>query len=296
MSTRRPALVVAVAVVLLAACRPTTAGDTASDSSATTETRETRETVETIAYGPGPDQVLDLHLPDGDDVVPVVVLLHGGFWRDIYVRDLTDPLARALAERGYAAVNLEYGRVGGTGGWPRTFEDVAAGIDHLGELDHPRLDLARVAVIGHSAGGLLATWTAVRAGLPDDAPGADPAVVPVAVVSLAGVNELTRAAEEGLGAGAPQDLLGGRPAEVPDRYRVADPAQRLPLDVPWLGVHAETDDSVPLDMTIGFAARLEAAGGDATVEIVAGDHMSVIEPGAGSFAVVLDWLSARLDP
>ncbi|MBW3620844.1 MAG: alpha/beta hydrolase [Actinobacteria bacterium] len=249
---------------------------------------------ETIAYGPGPDQVLDLHLPAGDDAVPVVVLLHGGFWRDVYVRDLTDPMARDLARRGYAAVNLEYGRVGGTGGWPRTFEDVAAGLDHLAELDHPRLDLDRVAVVGHSAGGLLATWTAARPSLDAGAVGASPAVVPRVVVSLAGVNELTRAAEERLGAGAVRDLLGGGPDEVPDRYAVADPTRHLPLAAPWVGVHAERDDSVPLDMTTGFAELLREAGGDVTVEIVAGDHMSVIDPSRESWEVVLGLLEDHL--
>lgn len=272
---RRLTLLLVVALMLLGACRPPT--PEGSD-------------IDTIAYGPGADQVLDLHLPDGDGVVPVVVLLHGGFWREVYVRDLTEPLARDLADRGYAAVNLEYGRVGGTGGWPRTFEDVAAGLDHLAALDHPRLDLSRVAVVGHSAGGLLATWTAVRPRLDAEAVGGDPAVVPCAVVSLAGVNDLTRAAEQRLGAGAVQDLVGGGPEEVPDRYAVADPTRNLPLAAPWLGLHAEADDSVPLHMTTGFAEELREAGGDATVEIVAGDHMSVIEPGRASWPIVVRFI------
>lgn len=246
--------------------------------------------METIAYGPGPDQVLDLHLPDGDGVVPVVVLLHGGFWRDVHVRDLTDPLARDLAARGHAAVNLEYGRVGGTGGWPRTFEDVAAGVDHLATLAHPRLDLGRVLVVGHSAGGLLASWTAARPSLPAGAPGAGPAVVPAAVASLAGVNLLTRAAETGLGEGNPTvALLGGGPDEVPDRYAVTDPVRLLPLACPWLGLHAHDDESIPLDMTTRFAERVREAGGDATVELVDGDHMSVIDPGGDAWEVVLRW-------
>ena len=285
MSRTSPLLaLLAVAVLVLAACRPATPED------------PTMPQLETISYGPGPDQVLDLHLPAGDDAVPVVVLLHGGFWRDVYVRDLMDPMARALAQRGYAAVNLEYGRVGGTGGWPRTFEDVAAGLDHLADLDHPRLDLDRVAVVGHSAGGLLATWTAARPSLDAGEVGASPAVVPQVVVSLAGVNELTRAAEEGLGAGAVQDLLGGGPDDVPDRYAVADPTRNLPLAAPWVGVHAERDDSVPLDMTTGFAELLREAGGDVTVEIVAGDHMSVIAPSRESWQVILRLLEDHLRP
>lgn len=248
--------------------------------------------IQTIAYGSGPDQVLDLHLPAGGARVPVVVLLHGGFWRDVYVRDLTHPLAEDLAARGLAAVNLEYGRVGGTGGWPRTFEDVAAGVDHLATLGDPRLDLDRVAVVGHSAGGLLATWTAVRASLPDGAPGGSPVVVPRVVVSLAGVNLLSRAADTRLGDGAPAiALLGGGTDEVPERYDVADPARRLPLAAPWVGVHAEDDESIPLEMTTRFAELQRDAGGVAAVELVDGDHMSVIDPSRASWQVVLHRLA-----
>ncbi|MGA1367302.1 MAG: alpha/beta hydrolase, partial [Blastocatellia bacterium] len=45
------------------------------------------------------------------------------------------------------------------GGWPGTFDDIADGIDHLRKLarDHP-LDLGRVVVTGHSAGGHLTLW------------------------------------------------------------------------------------------------------------------------------------------
>lgn len=291
-------LVAVVVVSVLAACgtgaplSPAPPDDRGAPAPGTTTPTE-GPPIETLAYGSGPDQVLDLHLPDGTRPVPVVVLLHGGFWRDVYVRDLTEPLARDLVRRGYAAVNLEYGRVGGTGGWPRTFEDVAAGIDHLASLEHPRLDLDRVAVVGHSAGGLLATWTATRPSLTDDAVGGGPAIVPCAVVSLAGVNELIRAAEEGLGAGAVEDLLGGGPEDVPERYAVADPARQLPLAAPWLGVHAEADGSVPVDMTTGFAEAARAAGSDVTVELVAGDHMSVIDPSRPSWDVVLTYLADR---
>ena len=55
--------------------------------------------------------------------------------------------------------NLEYRRVGSGGGWPATFDDVAAGIDLLADLD---VDTTRVVAIGHSAGGHLAVWAGGR--------------------------------------------------------------------------------------------------------------------------------------
>ena len=119
-------------------------------------------------YGSDPAQFGELWLPDGGQLGTVVVL-HGGFWQAAYDLSLGRPLAADLAARGYAAWNLEYRRVGGGGGWPATFEDVAAGIDLLAALP---VETSRVVAVGHSAGGHLGVWAAGRAGLPDGAPGA----------------------------------------------------------------------------------------------------------------------------
>ena len=51
-----------------------------------------------IAYGDHPDQVANLHLPAGEGGPwPVVVVVHGGFWRRRWDRTTTTPLARKLA-------------------------------------------------------------------------------------------------------------------------------------------------------------------------------------------------------
>ena len=109
-------------------------------------------------YGAHPDQWADLYLPDRRAETGVAVVIHGGFWRSRYDASLGAPLAAALADRGYAAWNLEYRRVGAGGGYPETLHDVAAGIDLLRTVDG--LDLSRVVPIGHSAGGQLAVWAA----------------------------------------------------------------------------------------------------------------------------------------
>jgi acetyl esterase/lipase len=84
-------------------------------------------------YGPDPAQFGELSLP-GRPALGTVVIIHGGFWQAAHDLSLGRPLAADLAARGYAAWNLEYRRVGGGGGWPATFEDVAAGIDLLAAL------------------------------------------------------------------------------------------------------------------------------------------------------------------
>jgi len=189
-----------------------------------------------------------------------------------------DDLAADLAARGWAAWNVEYRRVGlgGGGGWPETGADVAAAIDHLAELDAP-LDLGRVAAVGHSAGGHLALWAAGRS---------DARVPLTAAVGQAAISDLDRAAAAGVCGGMVERLLGGTPARVPDRYREASPARRLPLQIPALLVHGGRDDAVPVEMSRRFAAE---AGCDLVV-LEADGHFEHLEPGSRAWATVIEWL------
>src|SRR4051812_50198472 len=81
---------------------------------------------EVVAYGSDPAQFLELTLPEADGPAPVAVVVHGGFWRAAYGVDLARPLAAELAAAGWAAVAVEYRRVGAGGGWPATCADVPA--------------------------------------------------------------------------------------------------------------------------------------------------------------------------
>ena len=229
-------------------------------------------------YGTHRSQVAELSLPDGPGPHPVVVLVHGGCWRQRYDRHLMDALAADLAARGWAAWNIEYRRVGlrAGGGWPETGADVAAAIDHLAELDAP-LDLARVAAVGHSAGGHLALWAAGRE---------KARVLLAAVVGQAAVSDLEVASAQGVCGGMVEQLVGGTPQQVPDRYRVASPARRLPLRVPALLVHGDRDDTVPVQMSRDFAA---AAGCD-LAELAGDGHYEHLEPGSRAWATVVEWL------
>ncbi len=231
----------------------------------------------TIPYAPGPHRFGELTLPVGPPR-GVVVVVHGGFWRHAYDLSLGRPLAADLAAAGLAAWNVEYRRVGGGGGWPATFDDVAAAVDALAGPVHEAagggLPLDRVVALGHSAGGQLAAWLAARPGLPPDAPGAHPRVRLRGAVSQAGVLDLVDAAKHGLGQGAVVDLLGGPPDAVPDRYALASPVARVPIGVPVLGVHGTADDRVPVRQTERFAA---ASGGRWT-RLPGVDHFAVIDP------------------
>lgn len=253
----------------------------------------------THAYGREPDQVADLWLPgDGPAAqhrYAVVVLLHGGFWRERYRRDLMAPLAVDLAARGYAAWNVEYRRVGGHGGWPATLEDVAAAIDHLASLDAV-LDPARVAVVGHSAGGHLALWAAGRACLPAGAPGARPLVRPAAVVGQAPVADLRAADAAGLSAQAVRELLGGDEHEVPVRWAVADPIRLVGHGTRTLLVHADDDADVPPALSIAYREAAGRAGDPVELRRVGGGHDAHLDPSAPAWRVAVAWLAGELPP
>jgi acetyl esterase/lipase len=241
-------------------------------------------------------QRAELHLPAGRGPHPVVVTIHGGSWAAGVTKVVMRGLARDLARRGYAAWNIEYRRVGRGqgGGWPLTFVDVAAAIDHLHSVAAP-LDLDQVAVYGHSAGGQLALWAASRSRLLDGAPGARPRIEPVAAVSAAGVNDLAQTYRDAPG-GAVGWLMGGGPDDVPERYAIADPIALLPLATPVLLVHGTNDATVSVRRSRNYAQAARALGGAAELLEIpgeAGRHRSHVFADGESWALVRRWLDER---
>jgi acetyl esterase/lipase len=266
-------------------------------------------------YGPHASQRADLYVPPGPGPHPVVVLIHGGSWHKRYGRVFMRWIAGDLLRRGYAVWNIEYRRLGDGGGWPATFADVATAIDHLAALDGERLDLDRVTLLGHSAGGHLALWAAGRPNLPAGAPGAldgsprdgptlgnsaqggrpredPPRVRPVRVISQAGVADLTLAYRLWHG-GAARALMGGSPEELPERYAAGDPIRLLPLEIPALIVHGVQDETVSVKLSRSYAETARAAGGE--VELVeiegpAGRHRAHLDPRGAAWAAVVERL------
>jgi acetyl esterase/lipase len=255
-------------------------------------------------YGTDPAQFGELWLPDAA-AAGTVVVIHGGFWRARYDLSLGRPLAADLAARGYAAWNLEYRRALAGGGWPETFEDVAAGIDLLARLP---VDTSRVVVVGHSAGGHLAAWAAGRVKLPAGAPGApkggepSPAddgsgqafVAVTGVVSQAGVLALADCAREHVGGTAALDLMGGRPDELPQEYRLADPIAAVPIPAPVVCLHSRADADVPYSYSERYVAAATAAGGRAMLTEIHGDHFTLIDPASPDWAAAVAALRALL--
>lgn len=265
-------------VGMLAAC------SRGSDGSRTDDP-EQKDDVETITYGTDPSQFAELTRPSGTSQ-GVIVVIHGGFWLSQYDLSLGRPLAASLAEAGWTAYNIEYRRVGNGGGWPQTFDDVAAAIDRLADVDG--VDTTTVVTLGHSAGGHLAVWAAARPQLTDTS-WAQPAVPVTAAVSQAGVLDLTAATADDLGGGAVQRFMGGA---VDGRYPQADPTAQVPLAVPVRCVHGTSDGNVPLSQSADYVARAAAAGADAELTEVEGDHFVLIDPSSDAWTTTLGILDA----
>lgn len=253
-----------------------------------------------IAYGPDPLQFGDLRLLTGPGPHPVVIVIHGGFWRAAYTLDYMGTLCAALTRAGVATWSLEYRRIGDPGGaWPGTFLDVAAGADYLRTLAPKyHLDLGRVTAIGHSAGGHLALWLAARPHIPAGDPLYRPDPLPLhGVVSLAGVADLRRAWDLQLSSGVVGDLMGGAPTALAARYRTADPRELLPLAVPQRLVHGTADSIVPFEISQTYQAAATAAGDDAQLVTLPGaDHFEPVDPRTPEWPTVLATVLALATP
>ncbi len=256
--------------------------------------------VQRFAYGTAVSQVGDLRLPSGSAAAPVVVIVHGGCWQERGAGlTHTEALAEALRRAGFATWNVEYRRLGETGGgWPGTFQDVGAALDFVRDLNQRvpgRLDTTRVVVVGHSAGGHLASWLAIRRQLPPDwangAKATKSPFQPTGIVNLDGPPDLLafeRADGLYCGPGIIAQLLGGTPESQPQRWRWASPVEFLPWRVPtWLVVG--TEGMMPDALNQQFLARAVAAGDTAThlLTLPKANHFALVDPTSAAWPAVL---------
>lgn len=244
-----------------------------------------------IPYGQEPSQFGELRLPPVPGPYPTVLLLHGGYWRDRYDLAYLGHMADALVARGFATWNVEYRRIGEPGGgWPGTFLDVATSIDILRDMAPIYgLNISRLVVLGHSAGGQLALWLAGRPRLPPDSPlSTERPLLPTGVLGLAPVADLVRAAELHLSDGAVSELLGGGPDRYPRRYAATSPPLLLPTGLPSVLLHGADDEDVPVELSRSFADAAEARGDPVRLHVLPRTgHFELVDPEAPQFAGVL---------
>lgn len=247
-----------------------------------------------LPYGLSPLQFGDLWLPNFGHPVsgrqyPVLLFLHGGWWKSEYDLSYASFLCAAMKQAGVAVWSLEYRRVGDSGGgWPGTMQDCAAGMDHLATLAQAYpLDLKHVVAAGHSAGGQLAFWLAGRHHIPHTSVLAEPTprVALKGIIGLAGAVDLRLTIDLGgffsfnNGAPAVRSLMGGGPSSVPERYNAANPGDLLPLNVPQILMQGTEDNQIPPTLPTRWADNARRQGDPVTVTIVPrADHFDVIDP------------------
>ena len=241
-----------------------------------------------IAYGPDPLQVVDVWLPKGAGLFPVVVMVHGGCWTTSVAKiSIMDWAAEDLRAHGVAVWNIEYRGVDRPGGgYPGTLADAAAAADaltaHARELN---LDTRRIVAMGHSAGGHLAFWLAARPGLPAASPlrAAHPLRI-AAAISSGGLPDLAAARARGdasCGAETIDRLVGApRPGAFADTSLAELPPPRAELVL----IDGEQDTISPPSLNAAFV-RTMAAKGKAVRQITLPDtgHVELIAPGSAAW-------------
>jgi acetyl esterase/lipase len=208
----------------------------------------------------------------------------------------------ALKADGIATWNVEYRRLGQPGGgWPGTYLDVGRAVDHLRALaGQHKLDLGRVVVVGHSAGGHLAMWVAARSRLPTASPlyVADPLRVR-GVIDLAGPVDMTAnipGYEARCGDTVVKSLLGGTPSAVAERYAQASAIKLLPLRVPQVLVWGTRDDFVPLPLAEAYTQAAARVGDPMRLVVIPGvGHFEIASPRSSTWPQVESAIRSLFD-
>ena len=216
-----------------------------------------------LRYGDGPDHVVDAWLPASTGDRPLVVAIHGGFWRAGYDRTHTRLMCAALRNAGWPVAAIEYRRVMGRP--DATLDDIR---DALARVPG-QLPGAGIVVLGHSAGGHLALWLASTC----------PPTVLVGTLALAPVADLKAAHSAGLSNGAVAEFLGGPPGGRPD----LDPALLGQPSGAVTLIHGTDDTAVPPALSRSYARSHPKVR---LVELPGTAHFELIDPASHAWPTV----------
>ncbi len=220
----------------------------------------------TIAYGSDPDQVADLRHGQRGAQLPIVVLIHGGFWKPQYDRAHAEAISSALATEGWTVLTLEYRRIPGNA--DATLQDIAAAMEAVRTMAAPHN--GKILLVGHSAGGHLALWAAVKCASP----------MLQGVLALAPAADLCLAHALQLGDGAVRNFLGTDPTERPEVDPMQLPAPTAAVTI----IQGGADDIVPPAVAHSYCAAFPATR---LVQLPDCGHFAVIDPLSPAWPVVI---------
>jgi acetyl esterase/lipase len=246
-----------------------------------------------FAYGPLPDQVADLWLPAGKGPFPVVLMVHGGCWQSRVAKlSIMNYAAEDLRQRGIAVWNIEYRGIDRPGGgYPGTFQDVAAGADKLATIAPGyRLHAGHVVAFGHSAGGHLALWLAARGRIAAGSPLKTARPLPIAaVVSSGGLPDLEAVRAGGFcGEGTVDKLVGAPSAAHPQIFADTSPAELgVGRDREAL-ISGDQDQIAPPSLADAYVAKMKRRGAAiGAVTVPNTGHVELISPGTAAWTVTV---------
>lgn len=241
----------------------------------------------TITYGADPLNIVDLWKPAGKAPFPVVLMIHGGCWQTkVADRSIMNWIADDLRKRGIAVWNIEYRGVDRGGGYPATYDDVAAAGDRLIK-DGKALDLdtGKVVVIGHSAGGHLGLWLAARTALPRNASSPVSTMLhPATVISQGGIPDLRAVSalpDHPCGNEGAIAMAGGKQPSYAD----TSPPEMAQAKTPQILVNGDRDRVAPPEYARDYVAKVTAKGGDAkSIVVPETGHFELIAPESVAWA------------
>ena len=206
-------------------------------------------------YGDDSQQYCQLYRPNNKQIMPVLIVIHGGYWKDSHSLDsyVTKRIVEYFADENIAVWNVEYRRMNAFGDnhsapWPTSLLDVAMAVDYLRTIEKSEcLDLKNITIIGHSAGGHLAAWCASRKNINQESPlyQSDPLKMKSAI-SISGVLDLRRPED----LGQPEQitkLLSGQNFQTLFRLRDSNPVELLDLEVNYHFIHGSEDEEVSIN-------------------------------------------------
>ncbi len=217
--------------------------------------------VTVIKYGDDLDQVLEFY-GESNPTKGTLVLIHGGYWRNLFDREHMRPLAVSLAKEGFTVVLPEFRRVAGE---PEvTLRDLAFAISTLEDQ--------AITLIGYSSGGHLALLLA------------DKFPTVKKVIGLAPVTDLIESQERELGRGAVREWLG---RDATDRSEL-DPLRRPPISAKTIFIHGDLDERVPLELTEKYVSAMKSYGQEIVLEILPGtSHFEMMNIPSPTYTALL---------
>jgi acetyl esterase/lipase len=230
--------------------------------------------------------------PAGSPSGVVVALVPGGGWVSADPSGLA-PLAEELAASGAVVVRLTYRTATDGVYFPAPLEDVGCGIAFAATQASSAPDGAgpTVAVVGHSAGAVLAAVAALD---PDAATGPDcpyPPADPDLLVGLAGPYDVVAAAD--LAA-----ALFGPDNPDPVDWDAGNPVAQAGLrpDLPVLLAHGAADPLVPVEFSEQFAEALRQGGHPVELQTLDGVDHDTVYSAENAGPVITDWINRTAQP